>query len=100
MSAFLEVILHCNSAVGSADFVRCPLLGGCLSTTTMVISIRNTDGVRSTEVVRFSEGPLSEVPLYTYDNREFMVGGLPCAKKLMPKNVPASLFRLNARIGK
>ena len=95
MSAFLEVILHCNSAVGSADFVRCPLLGGCLSTTTMVISIRNTDGVHSTEVVRFSE-----VPLYTYDNREFMVGGLPCAKKLMPKNVPASLFRLNACIGK
>ena len=42
-----------------------PLLGGCLSITTMVISIRNTDSVRCWEVVRFSEGPLSEVRLYT-----------------------------------
>ena len=32
--------------------------------TTMVISIRNTDSVRYREVVRFSEGPLSEVRLY------------------------------------
>ena len=43
-----------------------PLLGGCLSITTMVISIRNTDSVRFWEVVRFSEGPLSEVRLYMY----------------------------------
>ena len=40
-----------------------PLLGGF---TTMVISIRNTDSVRFWEVVRFSEGPLSEVRLYIY----------------------------------
>ena len=33
---------------------------------TMVISIRNTAGVRCREVVRFSEGPLWEVRLYTY----------------------------------
>ena len=32
---------------------------------TMVISIRNTAGVRCREVVRFSEGPLWEVRLYT-----------------------------------
>ena len=31
---------------------------------TMVISIRNTAGVRCREVVRFSEGPLWEVRLY------------------------------------
>ena len=36
-----------------------PLLGGCLSITTMVISIHNTDSVLSTEVVRFSEGPFN-----------------------------------------
>ena len=41
-----------------------PFLGGCLSITTMVISIRNTECVRCREVVRFSEGPLSEVRLY------------------------------------
>ena len=33
---------------------------------TMVISIRNTAGVRCREVVRFSEGPLWEVLLYKY----------------------------------
>ena len=32
---------------------------------TMVISIRNTAGVRCREVVCFSEGPLWEVRLYT-----------------------------------
>ena len=58
---FLEVILFCLLS----GIEKRPLLGGCLSITTMVISIRNTDSVRSTEVVRFSEGPLSEVPLYT-----------------------------------
>ena len=31
----------------------------------MVISICNTDSVRCREVVRFSEGPLSEVRLYS-----------------------------------
>ena len=43
-----------------------PLLGGCFSITTMLISIRNTELVRCREVVRFSEGPLSEARLYTY----------------------------------
>ena len=41
-----------------------PLLGGCFSITTMLISIRNTELVRCREVVRFSEGPLSEARLY------------------------------------
>ena len=36
-----------------------------LSITSMVISICNTDSVRCREVVRFSEGPLSEVRLYS-----------------------------------
>ena len=41
-----------------------PLLGGCFSITTMLISIRNTKLVRCREVVHFSEGPLSEARLY------------------------------------
>ena len=36
-----------------------------VSITTMLISIRNTELVRCREVVRFSEGPLSEARLYT-----------------------------------
>ena len=42
---------------------KCPLLGGCFSITTMLISIRNTELVRCREVVLFSEGPLSEARL-------------------------------------
>ena len=40
-----------------------PLLVGCFSIITMLISIRNTELVRYREVVRFSEGPLSEARL-------------------------------------
>ena len=47
-----------------------PLLRGCLSVITMVISIRNTECVHCREVVHFSEGPLSEVRLYFH--------ALPC----------------------
>ena len=32
----------------------------------MVLSIRNTAGVRCREVIRFSEGPLREVRLYMF----------------------------------
>ena len=40
------------------------LLGGCFSITTMLTSICNTKLVCCREVVRFSEGPLSEAQLY------------------------------------
>ena len=43
-----------------------PLLGGI---TAMVFSIRNTASVRCSVGVRFSEGPLWEVPLYIYHAR-------------------------------
>ena len=59
---YLEVILHCKVPLGArilSGIEKRPLLGGCLSITSMVISIRNTDSVRCREVVRFSEGPLS-----------------------------------------
>ena len=36
--------------------------------------------------------PLSS---YTFVNQEFTVGGLPCAKKLTPKIVPACMRRIN-----
>ena len=42
---------------------KLPLLGGCFSITTMLISIPNTELVRCREVVRSSEGPLSEARL-------------------------------------
>ena len=58
--------------LGSQDFVRCPESrsvrfseAAYICMKTMVISIRNTAGVRCREVVRFSEGPLWEVRLYT-----------------------------------
>ena len=40
-----------------------PLLGGCFSITTMLISIRNMELVLCREVVCFSEGPLLEAQL-------------------------------------
>ena len=43
---------------------RCPLLGGSKCISSMVKSIGGKWAVRSTEVVRFSEGPLLEVSLY------------------------------------
>ena len=69
---YLEAIIFMlKSHVGSSSFVRCPesrsvdpLLGGCFSISNMLISIRNTELVRCREVVRFSEGPLSEARLY------------------------------------
>ena len=60
-------IVKCSRERGScplSGIQKRPLLGGCLSITTMVISICNTDCVRCREVVRFSEGPLMEVRLY------------------------------------
>ena len=42
---------------------RCPLLGGSKCISSMVKSIGGKWAVRSTEVVRFSEGPLLEVSL-------------------------------------
>ena len=49
---------------GSSNLVRLPL-GGYLCVSTTVISICNSAFVRCREVVRFSEGPLWEVRLYT-----------------------------------
>ena len=52
------VIVRCK------EYRGCPLLGGSLSINAMLNSIRGIDFVRCTEVVRFSECPLWEVPLY------------------------------------
>ena len=64
------------------EFESCPLsgikkrppLGGYLCISTIVISIRNTAFVRCREVVRFSEGPLWEVRLYTSGMLSIMGG--------------------------
>ena len=52
------IIVRCT------EYRGCPLLGGSLSINAMLNSIRVIDFVRCTEVVRFSECPLWEVPLY------------------------------------
>ena len=52
------VIVRCT------DYRGCPLLGGSLSINAMLNSIRVIEIVRCTEVVRFSECPLWEVPPY------------------------------------
>ena len=46
-------------------FERCPLLGGSKCISSMVKSIGGKWAIRCTEIVRFSEGPLLEVSLYT-----------------------------------
>ena len=50
---------------GRKDFVRCPESGSVplLMFTAMVFSIHNTASVCCSVGVRFSEGPLWEVPL-------------------------------------
>ena len=47
-----------------------PLVGGSLYTSTIVISIGATAGVRYREVVRWWEGPLWEVPLYKHSESD------------------------------
>ena len=59
-------------SVGGMVIVRCtecrgfPLLGGSFSINAMLNSIRVIEFVRCTEVVRFLECPLREVPLYLF----------------------------------
>ena len=56
---YLEAILYCweFGSCPLSEIKKRPLLGGCLSVITMVISIRNTECVRCREIARFSEGP-------------------------------------------
>ena len=51
---------------GRPLFGRSPLFGVSLNTSSIVFSIRAIASVRYREVVRSWEGPLWEVPLYTY----------------------------------
>ena len=54
------VIVRCT------EYSGCPLLRGSLSINAMLNLIRVIEFVRSIEVVRFSECPLWEVPLYSF----------------------------------
>ena len=71
--SYLEGILCCGVLSALSGIKKRPLLGDCLSVITMVISILNTECVRCREVVRFSEGPLSEVRLYSNSDSLFAV---------------------------
>ena len=65
---------HCCTELVSWEHAACPLsgikkrplVGGWLNTSSIVISIGATASVHYREVVRSWEGPLWEVPLYTY----------------------------------
>ena len=61
----------------------------------MVISIRNTAGVRCMEVVRFSEGPLWEVRLYSVavhrPNSFLPASSLPC-ENLLTRDFSVFIF--------
>ena len=71
--SLLQVNFYIQQPVRARKFVRYPefggypLLGGSLYTKYMASSIRAIRSVRYIEVVRSSEGPLSEVLLYTRD---------------------------------
>ena len=56
--------MRARKSVRYPEFGGYPLLGGLLYAIYMASSIRAIGSVRYIEVVRSSEGPLSEVPLY------------------------------------
>ena len=77
-------------SVGSTQLVRypeCPLVGGWLNTSSVVISFGATASVHYREVVRSWEGLLWEVPLYThlYSKTIFMYTRLWGSIKIVSK---------------
>ena len=65
---FVRYKRHCCTELVScllSGIKNCPLMGGWLNTSSVVISIGATASVHYREVVHSWEGPLWEVPLYT-----------------------------------
>ena len=71
---FVRYKRHFCTELISWEYVACPLsgikrrplVGGWLNTSCIVVSIRAIASVRYREVVRSWEGPLLEIPLYSY----------------------------------
>ena len=67
-------MVSCLSIIrGTVGIKKRLLVGGWLSTSSMVISIGTTASVCYREVVRLWEGPLWEVPLYSFSVAVFFI---------------------------
>ena len=61
----LESVVRCAGFVRYSEFGGCPLFGSRKCTASTGIAVGTSTVVRYSEEVRYWEGPLSEVPLYT-----------------------------------
>ena len=61
----LESVVWCAGFVRYSEFGGCPLFGNIKCTASTGIAVGTSTVVRYSEEVRYWEGPLSEVPLYT-----------------------------------
>ena len=61
----LESVVRCAAFVRYSEFGGCPLFGSRKCTASTGIAVGASTVVRYSEEVRYWEGPLSEVPLYT-----------------------------------
>ena len=62
----LESVVWCAAFGRYSEFGGCPLFGNRKCTASTGIAVGTSTVVRYSEEVRYWEGPLSEVPLYTY----------------------------------
>ena len=63
--AIFVTLTSCEHAVCPLSRIKRPLVGGWFTLSSIVNSISAIASVHCTEVVRWREGPLWEVPLYT-----------------------------------
>ena len=61
----LESVVRCAAFVRYSEFGGCPLFGSRKCTASTGRAVGTSTVVRYSEEVRYWEGPLSEVPLYT-----------------------------------
>ena len=61
----LESVVRCAAFVRYSQFGGCPLFGSIKCTASTGIAVGTSTLVRYSEEVRYWEGPLSEVPLYS-----------------------------------
>ena len=61
----LESVVWCAAFVRYSEFGGCPLFGSRKCTASTGIAVGTSTVVRYSGEVRYWEGPLSEVPLYT-----------------------------------
>ena len=67
----MESVVRCVVHVRYSEFGGCSLFGSRKCTASTGIAVGTSTVVRYSEVVRYWEGPLSEVPLYFLDFSTF-----------------------------